>query len=174
MPGPLPKPDRRRRNQPTIPTTKLPASGRAGSMPSAPKTLGPDGKAWWRWAWKTPQAAGWSTGDRAVIARRARLEDDLAVLEDLDFGPPPIDRDELEAWLEGITFAVQTLRRLAGGGLAVAKEMRELDDRLGLTPKGRLALRWEIVKDEEPAEGKEQRPATVRRLRAVDPDAASG
>jgi hypothetical protein len=31
------------------------------------------------------------------------------------------------------------------GELQVAREARELDDRLGLTPKGLAALRWKIV-----------------------------
>ncbi|MGD9754564.1 MAG: hypothetical protein AB7W59_26535 [Acidimicrobiia bacterium] len=35
-------------------------------------------RAWWAWAWSTPQAAAWSVGDVVALARRARLEDVLA------------------------------------------------------------------------------------------------
>src|SRR4051812_12862603 len=82
MPGPLPSPERRRRNAPTIPTTSLPASGRRGPVPRVPDgyELGEAGRAWWVWAWATPQAAGWSTGDLYVVARRAALEDYRDVL----------------------------------------------------------------------------------------------
>jgi len=31
----------------------------------------------------------------------------------------------------------------------VIREMREMDDRLGLTPKGLAALRWKIVPDDD-------------------------
>lgn len=134
MPGPLPKPagQRRRNNPPTIPTTELPASGRAGSVPKPPRwiPLGPAGSAWWKWAWKTPQAAAWAPGHEVALARRAALEDD-----------------------------VESSR------LPLVREMRELDDRFGLTPKGMAALRWQVVADKEPVE---QKPATIRRLQAVD------
>lgn len=49
--------------------------------------------------------------------------------------------------------------------LAVMKEMRELDDRYGLTPKGLAALRWKIV-DDAPAE--QTKPSGRPRLVAVD------
>lgn len=148
---PLPEPNRRRRNAPTIPTTKLPAAGRAGPAPRPPRTagLGPAGKAWWRWAWGTPQAAAWDAGAAQVILRRASLEDDLAALgavEGLDF----LDVLGAERAAE-VKTAIARLAALASGRLAVMREMRELDDRLGLTPKALAQLRWTIV--EEPAAG---------------------
>lgn len=80
MPGPLPNPERRRTNAPTIPTTNLPAGGRQGPAPKPPKWVQLDvaARAWWAWAWSTPQAAAWSVGDVVALARRARLEDVLA------------------------------------------------------------------------------------------------
>ena len=59
--GPAPKPNARRRNAPTIPTTELPAAGVKGRAPKPPKgyEFGPAGKAWWGWAWRQPQAAAW-------------------------------------------------------------------------------------------------------------------
>lgn len=75
--GPLPNPDAVRRNAPTIPTTELPASGRPGPVPAPPAwakipARGP-ARSWWNWAWKTPEAALWSTGDMQVVARLAKL-----------------------------------------------------------------------------------------------------
>jgi hypothetical protein len=148
--GPLPNPEHRHRNAPTIPTTKLPAAGREGPTPRLPRWVRLDkaGKAWWKWAWSTPQAAGWSSGDVALVARRATLEDDLIALEELD-GRLDLaellgieDQREMVSHLEWI---ISTLKRLASGKIAVLKEMRECDDRLGLNPKASAALRWSIT-----------------------------
>ena len=155
-PGPLPTGTAERRNKPTIPTTELPASGRSGRTPKPPATykLGPAGEDWWRWAWKTSQACGWDDGVLFVVARRAQLEDDRVALERvdgldiaelLDLEKYQVDKDAVSR-LEDL---VQALKRLAGGKLAVERECRELDDRLGLTPKGLAALRWKILPDEE-------------------------
>jgi len=138
MPGPLPKAagQRRRRNAPTIPTTKLPAGGREGQPPKCPYQLGRAGRAWWTWAWHTPQAAAWSDGDLFALARRARLEDDSEM-----------------------------------GVSARMREMRELDDRFGLTAKGMAALRWEIAADEVGA--RRRSGASTPRMRVVDPELAA-
>jgi len=139
--GPLPSPTRRRRNAAAIPTTLLPAAGHKGRPPALPSwvKLASAGRAWWRFAWKTPQAAGWGPSFAPVVARRAVLEDDFAAAPDV--------RERLQ----------------------VAREIRELDDRLGLTPKGMAALRWKIVGEHEtaPAPGDEvsrQREERRRRL----------
>jgi hypothetical protein len=115
-------------------------------MPAVPAgyELGESGSAWWAWAWRTPQAAAWSPGDLYVVARRAVLEDALGRLRDSDLGADLselLDDDTGDAvrWLVGL------LKGLAAGELQVAREARELDDRLGLTPKGLAALRWKIV-----------------------------
>jgi hypothetical protein len=150
MSGPLPKAesDRRRRNAATIPTTRLPAAGRSGAAPRPPAwvTLGKSGKAWWAWAWKTPQAAGWAKGHEPFVARRASLEDDLAALEvvdNLDFAEfLEIDPSDRSRFLEA-TF--RRLAALASGKLNLFKEARELDNRLGLNPKAMADLRWTIV-----------------------------
>lgn len=149
--GPLPDPNRRRRNAPTIPTTNLPASGRSGAVPKPPSwvTLGKAGSAWWKWAWKTPQAAGWAAGHEVMVARRATLEDDLAVsgtVESLDI----LDVLRAEKFSE-VKVVIGHLASLAAGRLAICREIRELDDRLGLTPKGMAALRWKIAADADPA-----------------------
>ncbi len=121
MPGPLPNDKRRRRNAPTIPTTVLPLDGFSGPVPKVPPfvELGKAGRAWWRWAWTTPQAAAWSPGHEVAIARRASLEDDMTVQST---GSP--------------------------GKLALLREINSLEDRLGLTPKAMAALRWTIGEPE--------------------------
>lgn len=150
--GPLPDPNRRRRNAPTIPTTALPASGRKGPAPRLPRgvQLGEAGAAWWRWAWRTPHAAAWSVGDVHTVARRAALEDALAALDDgvgrFDLAEL-LGLDEDDERVRLLAQLVGELRKLATGRLAVEREMRELDDRLGLSPKAFAALRWRIVDD---------------------------
>lgn len=160
--GPLPKApeNRRRTNAPAIPTTNLPVTGRTGRAPAVPPgaKLGKVGLAYWSWAWKTPQAAAWSPGHEAVVARRASLEDDLAALVDvqgLDLAEHMDDPDLAER-VQGM---IKRLAGLASGRLQVMKEMRELDDRLGLTPKAMAQLRWTIGGDG--AEAGESGPAPV-------------
>lgn len=148
--GPIAKPaaQRRRRNAPTIPTTRLPRTGRTGRAPRCPYDLGKAGASWWRWAWKTPQACAWDeVGHLYLVARRAQLEDDLRAIEDvtLNLGADDLLDPDLVA---GLKAAMSTLKRLAGGKLNVAREMREIDDRLGLTPKSMAQLHYEIVDDE--------------------------
>lgn len=151
MPGPLPDPKRKRRNAPTIPTTELPTSGLAaiGATPPAPPAhLGKAAREWWQWAWDTPQAVGWGVGggQEAIISRRASLEDDLAALaevEALDLLDVLEDGEVVRRFKD----VIRRLAALTGGRLAVTREMREIDDRLGLTPRGLAALRWTIVAD---------------------------
>lgn len=136
MPGPLPHPQRVRRNAPTIPTTNLPAGGRQGAAPKPPKWMQLDAaaRAWWAWAWSTPQAAGWSEGDLVTLARRARLEDvlcddpaNMAVsreARELDdrFGLTPKGMAQLR-WKIVADTVVEEIDSAAGSGVA------SLDDR---------------------------------------------
>lgn len=161
--GPAPSKQKRRSNTDAIPTTQLPAKGRKGRPPKVPEAynLQKAGAAWWKWAWGTPQAAGWDPGALYVLARRAQLEDDLDALGSLN------DEVELadllagadEEAIERVKWALATLKGQAGGRLAVEKEMRELDKVLGLTPKAMVDLRWEIVA--EVSEAEEPKPAAV-------------
>lgn len=135
MPGPLPQQGRRRRNAPTFPTTRLPVSGFRGAIPKLPKgvQLEDAGQAWWRWAWRTPQAAAWNAGHVWNVARRAQLED---------------------VWAKQLADGTPTA--------AMANTMMVLEHRLGLTPKGMLELRWEIVADIKP-EAPSEDPAEIER-----------
>lgn len=175
MKGPLPDPNARRRNAPTIPTTALPASGRKGRPPKCPYELGPDGASWWKWAWTTPQAYAWDAGSHYALGRRARLEDDLASLGFIDeVNLHDLLQTDREAE-KRVEFALMTLKRSASSKLALEKEMRELDVKFGLTPESMAKLRWTIVDDTKsqakPAAPVAKRPrASVRgHLRAVDP-----
>lgn len=175
--GPLPDPNAQRRNAPTIAGTQLPAKGRAGRAPAVPKSydLGKAGKAWWTWAWKTPQATAWDAGALYVVARRAQLEDDLAALGSeiesvkttlSDFLGLTPDSDNSR--LDEIVDIFAGLKRSSGNQTTVMREMRELDERLGLTPKSLAALRWTIVDDVDTAAqapAKQSKAKTNRRAR---------
>lgn len=181
--GPLPDPDRQRRNRPTIPTTKLPAAGYSGQVPEPAYELHDAGARWWAWAWTLPQAAAWDDGAVVALSRRARLEDDLAALElvdDVDLAELlHVDLDDRRATREAVRnleFTLGRLKALAGGRLALMKEMRELDRRLGLDPKALAELRWSIVDSDGHGEAAQPRgpaPAKKRHLRAVDRSAAA-
>ena len=78
MPVP-PKPPgtRRRRNvQGVKPDHQLPISGRKGRIPKPPLPLGASGEAFWRAAWRTPQACTWHDGVTYSLARLAQLIDE--------------------------------------------------------------------------------------------------
>jgi hypothetical protein len=165
--GPLPTENPRRRNQPTIPSTSLPKGGRKGPIPKCPLELGDAGRAWWRWAWRLPQATRWDAGARYFVARRAVLEDHAVALRfdaELDLGDL-FDADNQEA-ARRVEWALGMLKRSASGEVALFKEMRELDNRLGLNPKAMGDLRWTIDGGAE-AESEPKAGAEVRRLRAV-------
>jgi hypothetical protein len=118
-------------------------------------TLQKAGTAWWRWAWTLPQAAAWDRGSLYACARRAQLEDDLAMIDEFE----PLDLADLlgleeNEQLRELATIVGRLKSLAGGRLAIVKQMGELDKRLGLDPKALAELRWVIVDDKaqrEPA-----------------------
>ena len=84
--------------------------------------------------WRTPQASQFNSGHLYAIAMRASLEDRMAALWD--------DEDR-EAML-----------------LRTIGEARQYDDRLGLSPKGMLQLRWSVR-----ANGVPGRPRLIRSAR---------
>jgi hypothetical protein len=97
------------------------------------------------------------------------LEDHAAAL---DFADDALDVRDLFA--EGddearrrVEWALGLLKRSATGEIALMKEMRELDNRLGLNPKAMADLRWSIEVGESAAPAR-RKAAEVRRLRAVD------
>lgn len=120
MPGPAPKPDaqRRRRNAPMANTTRLPATGRDGSPPD----------------WPLSKATAAESGLWAELWATAQAV----------------------AWENmGWTRVVARYARLltvaekrGTTGAVLLGEVRQLEDRLGLTPMAMLRLRWEVVSDE--------------------------
>jgi len=178
MSGPLPTSSPRRRNGPTIPTTNLPAGGRKGRPPKVPEeyALRKAGTAWWRWAWSLPQAAAWDKGALYACARRAQLEDDLALIDEFD----PFDLasvlglDEEGEQLRELGFVIGRLKSLAGGRLAIVKQMGELDKRLGLDPKALAELRWTIVDDTPKSAAAEPEPEPLADTPAKAPKDGDG
>jgi hypothetical protein len=76
--------------------------------------------------------------------------------------------DVVARYVRALTAAEQR-----GAPTPILAEVRQLEDRLGLSPMAMLRLRWEIAPDEV-AELREDRTPTVHRLRAVDPHAVEG
>jgi hypothetical protein len=126
--------------------------------PKCPYDLGPAGTAWWKWAHKTPQAKHWDVGAQYIAARRALLEDDNAALTLSG------DDDLLEQLLEGaapsaiaaVTYALQRLAQSAAKTTGLSREMRELENQLGLTPKSAAALGWKADEPEKTADPLDQ------------------
>lgn len=148
----LPDPNARQTGHRVIPTTTLNASGPSSIPPEVPPwvVLRESGRKWWDWAWTTPQACAWGTnvGMEDVVARRASMVDDLDALEWAH--SDVVEMAELLDLLEQgetIKWLFQRLVSMTTGRLAVQKAMTELDNLLGLTPKGMAALRWVVVDD---------------------------
>lgn len=143
---PLPKPadQRRRRNAPLANTVKLPRAGRQGPPPPFPEgKLSKADAAVWAELWATPAAAAWERNNwTRVVARYLRVS--RAAEKALAAG-------DVSAMLLG--------------------EVRQLEDRLGLTPIAMLRLRWEIDTDEVAEQRTVAKPR--RRLKAVDPVAVA-
>lgn len=136
----------------------LPPDGRKGRPPKCPYELGDAGHRWWLWAWRTPQSTRWDKGALYTAGRRAQLEDDLSALDDFD--PHALDwlfsalelpaEDEvLMAIVSQLGRIIGLLKGLAGGRLAVLKEMREHERALGLNPAAMAALKWAITAEKE-------------------------
>lgn len=157
MPGPLPDPNARRRNAPTIAVTELDPDGPKQDTPPVPDYVDLDdaGLAWWEWAWHTPQASAWDEGSLYTVCRRAQLEDDMVALATVDDAFDIADLLEIEHthMTQRISSIFKRMKALASNKVAVAKEARELDNRLGLNPKAMADLRWRIKAPEKKPEG---------------------
>lgn len=138
MPGPAPKPDseRRRRNAPMANTVRLPREGRKGRAPKWP--LGGRAARGWADLWKKPQAVMWErSGDEIVVARYLIIRNLIQ---------QPENADQINA--------------------TALSELRQLEDRLGLSPMARHRLRWEIVEDEVEERRQSKRAASTANRRA--------
>lgn len=161
--GPLPTGQAARSKYvaPTIAGTTLPAEGREGPAPECPVPLGAAGRAFWDWAWSTPESAGWSPGVLYFVGHRAQLEDDMHALkaEDFDILDDVLAFPDQDAanLIKGL---ITTLKSLATGKVSIQGKMNEMDKQLGLTAKGFADLRWRLG-DPSPSE---DRKATVTAL----------
>ena len=121
MPGPAPSRNARRRNiRPDWRT--LPAAGRTGMVPDWPMAEQSESEsALWLDLWRTPQAVAWfELGWTRTVARYARL-----VCQSEHQPDPDSDRP---AYAEA----------------ALLGEIRQIEDRLGLSPLAMRRLQWEI------------------------------
>jgi hypothetical protein len=144
VPGPPPAPDgaRRRRNH-TPAVRELPAAGRPGAAPSWPLPAAPsdDEVGLWDELWASPQAVAWQdmgAGLARVVARYVRWT---------------------VAAEQGIPADVAT---------SALAELRQLEDRLGLTPMALARLHWTI--DQQASEpGPEAPPSPSMPAAAPEP-----
>lgn len=120
MPGPAPKLDPARRNARSGPM-KLPAEGYQGKAPSWPLhgKLSQAELITWQDMWRTPQAAAWATMGPGCARVVARY---VRVLLRAEHPHAVLPTDMAEA--------------------------RQLEDKLGLTPKAMRMLLWEIASNE--------------------------
>jgi hypothetical protein len=127
VPGPPPAPEASRRRRNHTPAARLlPAAGRPGPPPPWPLQAAGDPEAQlWAELWASPQAVAWAdmgAGLARVVARYVR-------------------------WTVAAEVGVPA--DVATSALA---ELRQLEDRLGLTPMALARLRWDIVADPTPPE----------------------
>jgi hypothetical protein len=110
----------------------------------------------WERLWKTPMAKAWVRMHiDLIVARYVRC----ALMIEGGY-----DDEEGE---EG-----ERKRALTVATAHLHSEVRQLEDRLGLSPLALLRLRWEIAEVEVGDES--VAPAPKRRLKVADPDAVSG
>lgn len=138
-----PKADPVRRNSRVGPL-RLPSEGRQGPPPAWP-LLGQSDAEHDAWAdlWATPQAVAWERlGWTRVVARYCRFMIRAEGYEDPETGALLSDKD-------------------------AASEARQLEDRLGLTPKAMRLLLWEVVSDEVTEKRKTASKGARSRVKAV-------
>lgn len=144
--GPPPKPNgaRRRRNLPLggILQTRLPAAGRSGPPPEWPLSKHPDTNA------RAAEAKFWN---RMWVK------------------PQAVAWDQLECYdvvARYVRLSVEVNRGFAGPPMFA--EVRQLEDRLGLSPMSMLRLRW-VVEESEAEEKSGTNVLDIRdRLKAVE------
>ena len=123
MTGPAPKQpeDRVRRHRPARGEwVTLPAEPFTGSKPRMPRGLLESSKGTWRRWWRSPMAHMWVEAQWDQVERLVLLVD-------------------------------RARRQLSAGEKTPdLGELRQLEDRLGISEKGRRDLRWRFAEDEEP------------------------
>lgn len=147
MPGPPPKHSsvRRRRNlAPGAVELPGPAPREPGKRPTLPgsKDMLASTRAWWRTVWDSPMAVVWLDADLPALVRLAQLHDltsrQFTIVRE---GPTPVLRD-LNERVVAVTFESPVTA-------ALLAEMRQIEDRLGLSPLSRRRLQWEVAHAQE-------------------------
>lgn len=156
MPGPPPKPaSQRRRRNVVKPAATLPATVRVAKAPALPrsKEMLASTRAWWKTVWASPMSAQWIAADLPNVYRLAALVD-LTARQFAIVAEGPIPR--LEERIEWQTEDRRTIlvRFESPVQAQLLAEMRQLEDRLGLSPMARKRLQWEIPDESAPADDK--------------------
>lgn len=152
---PKPPGARRRRNTGQSEWQQLPAEGRQGEIPE-PRTdreLGEVAKRYWDTLWTSPMAVTFTDADIQPLTRLAVLVDDRARAE------------SAEGLLEIVEDYHGNSVEVIVGRFAADGEIRQLEDRYGVSPLARRRLQWEI-RQGEVVELPKQR--TGRGLQAVE------
>lgn len=137
-PQPKPPGQRRRRNAGQSQWQELPAEGRKGEVPE-PRTdrrLGSVAKRYWDELWSSPMAVTFIDADIQPLTRLVVLVDDRARAE------------TGEGLLEIVEGNFDGDVRVIVGQFSGDGEIRQLEDRYGISPKARRALQWEIRQGE--------------------------
>jgi len=155
--GPAPKPDSERRNKSalTFGWTALPAAGRQGPAPELPERgvridRFKDGQMW--------------VSQRVELTWPAETEQSWARLWASPQATQWTSEDALASVVRWARLHAALLEDPAPG---ISAEMRQLEDRLGLSPKALLQLRWRIVTDGASADAPKARRA--RAAKRSDP-----
>jgi hypothetical protein len=155
MPGPVPKnrAQRRRRNAES-PGQMLPSGGKRGRPPKPHTSVqwGEHARAYWTAIWTSPMAVTFTKTDEFALTRLCSLVDRR---ERVETG----DHEVFEA--TAVDGMVTVVRGFDGDA-----EIRQLEDRYGLSAMSRRRLQWEITSPE----GAEDDPgelAPVTQLKAV-------
>jgi hypothetical protein len=118
---------------------QLPAEGRKGEIPE-PRTdrvLGEVAGRYWRTIWSSPMAVTFTEADIQPLTRLVVLVDDRARAESSDGLIEIVDR-----YHDGTELQV-VVGEFKGDG-----EIRQLEDRYGISPLARRRLQWEIKQGE--------------------------
>lgn len=160
--GATPKPpgQRRRRNAGQSQWQQLPAEGREGEIPE-PRTerkLGSIAALYWETLWASPMAVTFTDADIQALTRLAVLVDDRARSE---------SGDELIEIVES-NYGDSSEVEVVIGKFAGDAEIRQLEDRYGISPLARRRLQWEIARGQV-VDMPARQPASARRkLKAVE------
>jgi hypothetical protein len=154
MPGPARKsPEQRRRRNAESPAKVLPAEGKRGRPPKTHTSVvwGEHARAYWTAIWTSPMATTFTKTDEFALTRLCSLVDRRDRVESGDY----------EVFAAGAVDGEVTVVRDFDGDA----EIRQLEDRFGLSPAARRRLQWEIDAAAGPVG--DARPVQVRKLRAV-------